>query len=240
MKERLALPGNSSLVEFVVKRSRDSFFSKLSELSSSKIILEVIHIPSVENYMVFAYSYGRDIDKCIASILSDEKYLTRSKIRSISRWEDRGLHYIIAVKSKCEFFKIAEDSDVAILSPYIFDRGCRKYVALGMRADLEDYIERVLKYYGEKYVSYRWINRLDHISHILLKRTMLSIIFEKLTDVELKVLQLAYRHGYFDYPRRVSQELIGTSINLSKVTVNIHLRKAFKKIVGELMRIKEL
>ena len=88
-------------------------------------------------------------------------------------------------------------------------------------------------------MSYKWIDRLNHISHILLKRTMLSIIFEKLTDIELKVLQLAYKYGYFDYPRRVSQELIGASMNLSKVTVNIHLRKAFKKIVEELMRIKE-
>lgn len=239
MKERLALPEENSLVEFIVKRSRDSFFSKLSELSSSQISLEVVRIPNVENYMVFAYSYGRDIDKCIASILNDEKYLTRSKIRRISHWEDKGLHYIIAIKSKCEFFKVAEDSNVAILSPYIFDRGCRKYIALGRRADLENYIEKVLKYYGDRYVSYRWIDRLNHISHILLKRTMLSIIFEKLTDIELKVLQLAYKYGYFDYPRRASQELIGASMNLSKVTVNIHLRKAFKKIVEELMRIKE-
>ncbi len=239
MKEKLALPGESSLVEFVVKRSRDSFFSKLSELSSSQIILEVVRIPSVESYVVFAYSYGRGIDKCIASILSDEKYLTRSKVRRIIHWEDRGLHYIIAVKSKCEFFKIAEDSNVIILSPYIFDRGYRRYVALGTQADLENYVERVLKYYGDRYVSHRWIDRLDRVSQILLKRTMLGIIFEKLTDVELKVLQLAYEHGYFDYPRRVSQELIGASVNLSKVTVNIHLRKAFKKIVEELMRIRE-
>lgn len=127
-----------------------------------------------------------------------------------------------------------------MLSPYIFNKGERKYIVLGEKSDLEHYLNDLMKYYGENNISYRYIDTIEHINKLLLKRSLLSILFDKLTDNELKILRLAYQEGYFNYPRRTSLENIGSALNLSKVTINIHLRKALKKVIEELMRFTEL
>ena len=240
MRKRLSLTQGIGIIEVSIKKSRNSFFSRLSELASTQINLEVAQIPSVSNYIVFAYSYGKDLDKYIVELLSSSVSLRKSKIKRIKYWQDRGLYYILALKSKCEFFKIAEDSQVAILSPYVFNKGIRNYIALGEEKNLENYIYRVKKYYGEYNVSYRYVDTVEHINKLLLRISLLSILFDKLTNNELKVLYLAYRSGYFDYPRRTSLEKLGSNLSLSKVTIDIHLRKAFKKVFEELMRFMEL
>ncbi len=53
-----------------------------------------------------------------------------------------------------------------------------------------------------------------------------------LTDIERRVLQMAYRMGFFDYPRGVSLDDLAKVFNISKATVNIHLRNALRKIIS--------
>ena len=119
MRKWLTLPQGINIIEVSVKRSRNSFFSKLSELASTQINLEVASIPSINSYIVFAYSYGKDLDKYIAHLYSSTASFRRSKIKKLKYWQDKGLYYIIALKSRCEFFIIAENNQVVILSPHI-------------------------------------------------------------------------------------------------------------------------
>lgn len=53
-----------------------------------------------------------------------------------------------------------------------------------------------------------------------------------LTDIERKILQTAYRMGFFNYPRGVSLDDLAKEFNISKATVNIHLRNALRKIIS--------
>lgn len=53
-----------------------------------------------------------------------------------------------------------------------------------------------------------------------------------LTDTERRILQTAYRMGFFNYPRGVSLDDLAREFNISKATVNIHLRNALRKIVS--------
>ncbi|MCS7111981.1 MAG: helix-turn-helix domain-containing protein [Ignisphaera sp.] len=234
---RRLMVGNSiSVAEFTIDRPKNSFFSKLAELSSSKILLEVAYVPGISKYLVIAYTYNKDIAKYVRLLMQNSDYLTKSKIRKIRYFRDRDLHVIIAVKSACEFFKIAEDSNVSVVPPYIIDKGRRTFVVVGEKRDIELYVDEIARYYGEENVEYGEINSTEKLARVVMRRSLLNLVTEKLTDMELNVVNIAYRNGYFNYPKSSNQETIGSLLGLSKITVNIHMRKALKKMVEEIAR----
>ena len=102
-----------------------------------------------------------------------------------------------------------------------------------------NYEDKLLGYYGEDNVVLRYIDTADRLGRLLAQHSPLGIVLDKLTSKELKVLNLAYSSGYLDYPREISLETLGSNLGLSKVTISIHLRKAFKKIIEEIMRFNE-
>ena len=53
-----------------------------------------------------------------------------------------------------------------------------------------------------------------------------------LTDIEMRILRAAYHMGFFNYPRSISLDDLSREFNLSKATVNIHLRNALRKIIS--------
>ena len=53
-----------------------------------------------------------------------------------------------------------------------------------------------------------------------------------LTDLERKILQAAYHMGFFNYPRNVSLDDLAKEFNISKATINIHLRNALRKLLS--------
>ncbi len=227
---------DTKIVKFAISRPRNSFFSKLSELSSSKILIEVTYIPSISKYLVIAYSYNRDIGKYLPLIMQNNYYLTKSKIKRVKYFKNGDLHVIVAIKLQCEFLKIAENNNVAVLSPYIIDKGRRSFTVVGEKKDLEQYMDEVMRYYGEDNVKHNSIDSFEALAYNTIERSLLNLIAEKLTDMELNVIMLAYKNGYFNYPKDSSQETIGTLLGLSKITVNIHMRKALKKIIEEIVR----
>ena len=236
---RIRLPSDVKIAEVIIKSPRNSFFSKISKLASARLVLEVNPIPDQKKYVVFAYSYGRSFDNYISLLIKSDATLKRSKILRIKYWEDNGLQFIYALKARCEFYRIAEDNNIAILSPYMFDKGARKFVALGDEKDFMNYEDKLLGYYGEDNVVLRYIDTADRLGRLLAQHSPLGIVLDKLTSKELKVLNLAYSSGYLDYPREISLETLGSNLGLSKVTISIHLRKAFKKIIEEIMRFNE-
>ncbi|MGI0078727.1 MAG: helix-turn-helix domain-containing protein [Nitrososphaerales archaeon] len=55
-----------------------------------------------------------------------------------------------------------------------------------------------------------------------------------LTQKQLLAIRSAFELGYFDIPRRVSFEELGEKLRLDPSTLNIHLRKAQKKILSKM------
>jgi len=52
-----------------------------------------------------------------------------------------------------------------------------------------------------------------------------------LSEFERRVLLVALREGYFEWPKRTSLDSIASILGLSKATVAEHLRKALKKLI---------
>ena len=53
-----------------------------------------------------------------------------------------------------------------------------------------------------------------------------------LTDIERRILQAAYHRGFFSYPKGVNLNDLAREFNISKATMDIHLRNALKKIIS--------
>jgi predicted DNA binding protein len=222
-----------------IKNLRNSFLGKLSELSSSRILVNVCKVPGHDYYFIAALTYGKNVDKYIKQLMANDYYLRKSKIAKIYVQKMDELYIVYGLKRTCEFYKLAQDSNIYILLPYIFDRGNRDYIILGSRENVKNYVEQVRKYYGSSNVEFYPIDTIEKFSLALLKESLLSIILDKLTSAEQKVLKEAFRAGYFDYPKSAGQFDIGSSLGLSKVTISIHLRKAFKKIIKDLAQLIE-
>lgn len=65
------------------------------------------------------------------------------------------------------------------------------------------------------------------------KITSFSIlsIQPELTDKQKRALELAIRHGYYEYPRKTELQKLAKLMNLSYSTYQAHLRKAEKKLL---------
>jgi len=57
------------------------------------------------------------------------------------------------------------------------------------------------------------------------------MLYPSLTDIEKKVILMAYNYGYLDYPRRITADELAELMKMSKVTFLYHLRNAQKKLI---------
>lgn len=57
----------------------------------------------------------------------------------------------------------------------------------------------------------------------------------ELTRTQEKVLQMAYKMGYFDIPRRINLDRLARQLEVSKATLDVMIRRAQKKIIASHM-----
>ncbi len=237
-----SLDKNESEVEkiakVVIKKSHNSFFGKISETSNSRIVIYVQRLYPSKNYLVIALSSNLGVLKSAKNIISRDPYLRKYKIRKLYQEIYNGYAVFYGIKSICEFYRLIEENNVLILSPYLFDKGSREYIVLGSKDDLNRYLRDLSYYYGLENVRWHEISFRELLEN-LIDTSISTLMIDKLTPAEKKVLIAAYRKGYFKYPKGVKQENLGATLNLSKVTVSIHLRKALKKILDDFIRFLE-
>jgi predicted DNA binding protein len=224
---------NIAFYNIRVKTAKNSFLGKISELNNSRVLVNVYKLPGRDYYFIVALTYGREINKIVKQLMIDDYYLRKSKIVKIRIQKIDELYVIYGLKRVCEFYKLAQDNNIQIISPYLFDKGSRDYLVLGDREDLEKYLKMLKNYYGSHNVEYSSIDSIEKLSSTLMKESVLNIILDKLTPSERRILKMAFETGYFEYPKSAGQYEIGSYLGLSKVTVSIHLRKAFKKIIKD-------
>jgi predicted DNA binding protein len=60
-------------------------------------------------------------------------------------------------------------------------------------------------------------------------------ILTVLTEKQREIMTMAYRSGYYDYPKKISSERLAKRVNVGKTTMVQHLRKAEGRILTEIM-----
>ncbi|MDZ5809847.1 bacterio-opsin activator domain-containing protein [Halorubrum sp. AD140] len=63
------------------------------------------------------------------------------------------------------------------------------------------------------------------------RRAFQRLLAERLTDRQWNTLRLAFERGYFERPRRITQEGIAEELDLSPSTVGQHLHTALRKLL---------
>ncbi|MEM4614689.1 MAG: helix-turn-helix domain-containing protein [Desulfurococcaceae archaeon] len=226
---------NIGIFNVRIRTTKSSFLGKISELSGSKILVNVYPVPKESLYVIIALTYGVNVDKIVKQLLMNDYYLRRSKIISVKSRKVDDIYVIYGLKRECEFYRLAQACNVHIISPYIFTKGSRDYLVVGKTDYLSDYIERVAEYYGRENVDVVNLNIPEKVVAGIMKNSVMNIVLDKLTPAERRIVKNAYERGYFEYPKVAGQDEIGSYLGLSKVTVSIHLRKAFRKVIKDLV-----
>lgn len=60
-------------------------------------------------------------------------------------------------------------------------------------------------------------------------------ILAVLTEKQKKIMLAAYKHGYYDIPRKIKSQDLAQKVNLSKPTLIEHVRKAESRLMEEIM-----
>ncbi|WP_261310148.1 helix-turn-helix domain-containing protein [Saccharolobus shibatae] len=70
----------------------------------------------------------------------------------------------------------------------------------------------------------------------LIRKSEFEIEDDDLSPQELKILGVAYRTGYFDFPRKIKSDKISKLVDISKSTFIYHLRSAEHKMVKKYLK----
>lgn len=214
-------------VSITITGHHASLLAELSKYLMRPLYAEVYRHPINLRYVVLAYTSDSNLCGYFRKIRRKYDY----KIVGISCESSSEASYFVALKSKCEFFEILEKYGVIPLMPYIFKRGKRYFNALIEERMLKGFLRELYSRYGRKNVYFEKTRTIDVTKRLYSNVSILENCLKKLTHNEIKVLKLALKKGYFNIPRKSTLEHLGMELNLSKVTVETHLRKALRKII---------
>lgn len=210
--------------------SRNSFFSAISTIINGTLVISVLPMPNRKEYVVIAKPSG-NVDKYTIKDLGTKK--EQSKIEQLKLVRLDKYTYIVALKSRCEFYEIAESNNILIMSPYSITRGMREFYAAGDLNDIAKYFDELSYYYGQNNVS-MFIER--DVSRIVrdIEKAFTGSILWGLTGREVEVLKAAYFTGFLSHRRHVKMDHLVNSLGIKKSTLSIMIRKAISKILEEL------
>ena len=141
-------------------------------------------------------------------------------VRSVEVTEhDKGRLLAIVGTEGCEGCIALASADVFLLSAHTTeDRRLEWKVAFSSRKDLDALISKIQAIKGDIAIV-RVSNQLDDGLH--------------LTDRQLKIVEVAFKRGYYDYPKRISIRELARIFSVSTATVSEILRRGQRKIIKE-------
>jgi hypothetical protein len=115
------------------------------------------------------------------------------------------------------------DLDVIWTSPIHKSHDCIVYSCIGDNENLNRFL-RLMSTYGE-------------IRNVIFEQPSFSEhdILAHLTEKQRELLITAKRHGYYEYPRRITAQQLAAKAGISKATAVEHLRKAESRLVSVLL-----
>lgn len=177
--------------------------------------LEVIKVESNKN------NEAKDFIKMFNKLNNILKVLDINKI-------DNSHYEIIFLGKYDEMLKyIFLENNNAILKNSIVKNGLKTfnlYFILTNKSQLNEVYD-ILKDKG-KLIDFN-VERIDNYR----QSSIFDNDYVNLTPTERLIIEFAYEKGFFDTPRQIGLDEIARKFELSKTTVNFHIRSAIKKIL---------
>ena len=185
------------------------------------------HIYSYEVLEMLKMDYGEgiyvDLIECQLKedvSIHDLEFIGNMEILSIVGSE--GNKHTCIVKGYESYSEL--DLDLIYTTPSMISEDRIIVSFIGAQQNLMKFVEMVRSHVGE-------IINISFKQAAYQKQDILTI----LTGKQREVLAAAYKHGYYDIPRRISSERLSEKVNISKPTLMEHLRKAERRILAEIM-----
>ena len=141
---------------------------------------------------------------------------------------------LMLIKDFCDFYDKIMSKRILVLTPYVMSRGLRKFIAVVPDKGELNAFHKMLERHGQV-LSRERLTFEQAMSH--LERNVVSIdLNSMLTPRQLEILSIAYRHGYYDWPRKIRLDEISSLMKISKTTVSEHIRRAELKIIRFMLK----
>ncbi len=179
-------------------------------------VLEVIKIDYAGGIFV-------DIIECTTKedvLIKDLKIIGNMEVLNVLKSEEN--KHVCMVKGH-EFHNDL-DMDLIWTTPSMVSEDKIVVSFIGAQKSIMKFVEQTKLYVGE-------ITNMSFQRASYERQDILSI----LTDKQKSVLTMAYNHGYYDIPRKISSEKLSEKVNISKPTLIEHLRKAERRLLVEIM-----
>lgn len=216
----------------IIARQDLSLLATISSRLHSPLYVEAYRIPADSKYIALAYTADRKLKSAYHETVK-RKY--SNVVLNVACETADDFSYLVALKSRCALLEILEKYGVILLLPYVLYRGKLLFNAL-VREDLSGaFVRELTEYYGKRFVHVKRVRTSELMRRLYADISKVDRLLGRLTERELEVLRTAMNHGYFDIPRKVTLKELGDIMNLSKVTVEAHLRKVIRKVITGLM-----
>ncbi len=140
---------------------------------------------------------------------------------------------MVVEKDSCEFYDYTLGLGRPILFPYVLKKGYRLFTLIVPPDVGLDDVKRNLERYG-KIVDLKRISAseaMDWIRNIMIADELRSV----LTPAQRRVVEVALKRGYYDWPRRIQLDELSRILGVSKATVSEHLRKSEYRVLSLLL-----
>lgn len=165
----------------------------------------------------------------IAGFISGNEKNKRDFIRDVKK-DKRVLHleyrndFIMAQIKEPLQFKIIYNPSILHLEPVLIQKDASEIWTLGSwNKEILTKISRLVKKTHQ--------GQILKIKQEKIRNIFIVGINPNLTDKQKKAIELAIKHSYYDYPRKIKLEKLAKLMNLSYSTYHAHLRKAEKKLL---------
>lgn len=150
-------------------------------------------------------------------------------VSMVSRFDDECAVEIVLSRS---LFATFANAKVPIQSLVVRDGVARILATVPPNRTATDVTERVTSQHPSvEFVS----KRRNGISTPFLTRTAFqTIVGQRLTERQLEALKSAFEHGYFERPRRTTQEELADRMGISPSTFGQHLHSSLLKLLSTL------
>lgn len=141
---------------------------------------------------------------------------------------------LIIIKDYCDFYDKIMSKGILVLTPYVMSKGLRKFIAVVPDKDEVRELGKTLERHG-RVLSKERLSFEQAVSY--LERNVVSVDLNSiLTPRQLEILSIAYKYGYYDWPRRIKLDDISRLMKISKTTVSEHIRRAELKIIKFMLK----
>jgi len=163
--------------------------------------------------MVFLQGEDKNKNRFINSLKKDKR---------IKQYSVKGNQIFVLVESEDHIAPLFDNS-MFFIKPVFFRKGFEYWEICSWER------ESLMKFYKK-------IKKIADVEILKLKEEEPSVFVQhaapKLSDKQRRALEIALEHGYYNYPRKITVDLLSKKLNVPRTTFQEHLRKAESKIMG--------